>query len=163
MRKYVLTLGALLLFTSPAFAAGYGDAGCGLGSLVFGSTPGPVQILAATTNGTSYSQGFGITSGTSNCDKESSLQSAQLQNQLQFVNANFPSLAKEMAIGEGEQLTTLAGMLGCSAAIAPEFGRYAQNQYEAIFASAQTTPTELLVAVKDGITRNPVLAASCSN
>jgi len=162
MRKYILTLGAMLLLASPAFAAGYGEAGCGLGSLIFGATPGPIQILAATTNGSSYSQGFGITSGTSNCDKESSLQAANEHNQLRFVNANFPSLAKEMATGKGEQLTTLAGMLGC-AAVAPEFGRYTQDHYEAIFANAHTTSSEMLVAVKDGITKNPVLAASCSN
>jgi len=163
MKKYILTLGVTLLFTSPVFAAGYGDAGCGLGSLIFGSTPGPVQILAATTNNPYIPlQASAITSGTSNCDKESSLQAANEQNQLRFVNANFPSLVKEMATGKGEQLTTLAGMLGCSAA-APEFGRYTQDHYEAIFASAHTTSSEMLVAVKDGITKNPMLAASCSN
>jgi hypothetical protein len=162
MKKYMLTLGVTLCFASPAFAAGYGDAGCGLGSLIFGSTPGPVQIFAATTNATSYNQALAITSGTSNCDKESALQTAKEENQLRFVNANFPSLVKEMATGKGEQLATLAGMLGCSAA-APEFGRYTQDHYEAIFASAHTTSSEMLVAVKDGINKNPVLAASCSN
>lgn len=162
MKKYTLTLGILLYSASPAFAAGYGDAGCGLGSLIFGNTPGPVQILAATTNGSSYNQPLGITSGTSNCDKESALQTAEAQNQLQFVNANFPSLAKEMAAGDGEQLTTLAGMLGCSAA-APEFAHYTQANYDAIFASAQTTPTEMLVSLRDAVNADPSLAASCSN
>jgi len=162
MKKYLLTFGVLMLLSSPAFAAGYGDAGCGLGSLIFGSAPGPIQILAATTNGTSYNQAFGITSGTSNCDKESAMQTAQAQNQLQFVNANFPSLAKEMAAGEGEQLTTLAGLMGCSLVV-PEFGRYTQAHYEAIFVSTQTTPSEMLTAVTDGIVQDPALAASCSN
>lgn len=161
MKKYILALGILCL-ASPVFAAGYGDAGCGLGSLIFGNTPGPVQIFAATTNATSYNQAFGITSGTSNCDQESALKTAETQNQLRFVNANFPSLAKEMATGNGEQLTTLAGMLGCSAA-APEFGRYTQDHYEAIFASAQTTPTEMLVSLRDAVNADPSLAASCSN
>ncbi|MEN0057326.1 MAG: DUF3015 family protein, partial [Bdellovibrio sp.] len=44
----------------------YGTAGCGLGSLVFGNEKGPVQIVAATLNGTGV-QTFGITTGTSNC------------------------------------------------------------------------------------------------
>jgi len=162
MKKYLLTLGVLMLLSSPAFAAGYGEAGCGLGSLIFHDAPGPIQILAATTNASSYNQAFGITSGTSNCDKESALQTAKTENQLRFVNANFPSLAKEMAVGEGEQLTTLAGLMGCSV-VAPEFGRYTQDHYEAILASAQTTASEMLLAVSDGIAKDPALAASCSN
>ena len=47
-------------------SAQYGMAGCGLGSVVI-SDDGFLQVFAATTNGTSYSQSFGITSGTSNC------------------------------------------------------------------------------------------------
>src|SRR4051812_1818938 len=46
---------------------GYGVAGCGLGSIVFGPKPGMIQIVAATLNGTG-GQTFAITSGTSNCD-----------------------------------------------------------------------------------------------
>ncbi|HYG66757.1 MAG TPA: DUF3015 family protein, partial [Anaeromyxobacteraceae bacterium] len=45
----------------------YGAAGCGLGSMAFGNTPGAVQILASTTNGLFGTQTFGITTGTSNC------------------------------------------------------------------------------------------------
>jgi hypothetical protein len=161
MKKYLLALGMTLLLTSPAFSAGYGDAGCGLGSLVFGKTPGAVQILAATTNGTSQNQSFAITSGTSNCDKESALVVSEA-NQLRFADTNFASLAKESAAGQGEQLAALAGLMGCSAA-APEFARFTQRHYEAIFATDHTTPSEMLGAIKDGLTQDPVLAASCNN
>jgi len=37
---------------STSFAASYGSAGCGLGSVIFKDQPGIMQILAATTNGT---------------------------------------------------------------------------------------------------------------
>src|SRR5690348_10000976 len=47
--------------------AGYGVAGCGFGSMLFGKQPGFIQVLAATTNGTFGSQTFGISTGTSNC------------------------------------------------------------------------------------------------
>lgn len=160
MKKYLLALGMTLLAASPALSAGYGDAGCGLGSLVFGKTPGPVQILAATTNGTSYNQAFGITSGTSNCDKQSSLVVSEA-DQLRFTDANFASLAKESAAGQGEQLTSLAGLMGCSA-VAPEFARFTQQHYETIFAAEHTTPSEMLGAIKDGLPHDPVLAASCN-
>ena len=64
-------------------AAKYGPAGCGLGSLIFDADSGWTQIFAATTNGTSGNQTFGITSGTSNCDTGPTKQSAK-----NFVTAN---------------------------------------------------------------------------
>ena len=42
----------------------YGIAGCGLGSVLFGTSGG---VFAYTTNSSSGNQVFGITSGTSNC------------------------------------------------------------------------------------------------
>lgn len=158
MKKYLLALVGTLLLSSPAFAAGYGTAGCGLGSLVFGDQKGLVQVLAATTNGTSWSQAFGISSGTSNCDAQAwaSLE----KDDVMFAHANFESLTKEMAVGEGEHVVTLAGMLGCPAA---QFGEYAQGHYGEIFASDATTPSEMLSAVKGGIAANPGLAATCTN
>ena len=47
-------------------AAKYGPAGCGLGSMIFDPDSGFTQIFAATTNGTSGNQTFGISTGTSN-------------------------------------------------------------------------------------------------
>src|SRR6186713_935077 len=67
--KFVCMLGLGLFFTSANAAAdGYGPAGCGLGSMIFEPDSGFTQVFAATTNGTSGNQTFGITSGTSNCD-----------------------------------------------------------------------------------------------
>ena len=73
MKKYLLITIGMLLLSPSAFAAGYGEAGCGLGSLLFGTQSGPIQIFAATTNNSSYNQAFGITSGTSNCDAKGML------------------------------------------------------------------------------------------
>ncbi|MFN8945903.1 MAG: DUF3015 family protein, partial [Pseudobdellovibrionaceae bacterium] len=47
---------------------GYGMAGCGLGSVVFGDKPGFIQIFAATLNSIGGNQTFGISLGTSNCE-----------------------------------------------------------------------------------------------
>src|SRR6266446_6006877 len=105
MKKYLFAIVGTMIFSSSAFAAGYGEAGCGLGSLIFGKSEGAVQILAATTNNTFYTQAFGISSGTSNCDAKG-FDTSKLEQE-QFVANNFSGLAKEMAAGEGEQLTTL--------------------------------------------------------
>ncbi len=64
---------------------GYGMAGCGLGSLAFGDDNGKIQIIAATTNGTSGTQTFGITSGTSNCNPEDANVAANMNV---YVEAN---------------------------------------------------------------------------
>lgn len=159
MKKFLFALLSTLFLASPVFAAGYGDAGCGLGSMVFGDTPGPVQILAATTNGTSYSQAFGITSGTSNCDA-SGIILAQRGPEI-FVANNYSSLAKEMAVGNGEGLYTLGGMLGCTSEVLPEFAAMTQKNYDLILAGGQAGAMEMLAVVETRISRDPLLSTAC--
>ena len=160
MKKYLIAIVGTLLFSSTALAAGYGDAGCGLGSLLFGNQSGPVQILAATTNGTSLNQAFGITSGTSNCDAKG-FDTTKLEQE-RFVAHNFSGVAKEMAVGEGEQLAALSGLLGCPTLQQTRFNTVAQQNYSAIFASDTTTPSEMLTAVKTVMSSDAELAAACS-
>lgn len=161
MKKYVLAVLMTMLLSSSAFAAGYGDAGCGLGSILFGDAPGLVQVLAATTNGSSYTQPFGITTGTSNCDA-SGIVLAEKEQEM-FVEKTFPNLAREMAAGEGEHLQTLAGLLGCPSDRTAQFSTFTQQNYKVIFASDRTTPADMLNAVKDEMAKDPVLSISCSN
>jgi hypothetical protein len=161
MKKVLFAIVGTMIFSSSVFAANYGEAGCGLGSLIFGKTPGAVQIFAATTNALVMNQGFGITSGTSNCDAKG-FDTSKLEQE-QFVQNNFSGLAKEMATGEGEQLTTLAGLLGCPAVEQPRFNTVAQQNYETILASDTTTPAEMLTAVKAVMSRDAELSASCVN
>lgn len=161
MKKYILAVVGSVLFSSSAFAAGYGDAGCGLGSLIFRDAPGIVQIFAATTNGTAYNQAFGITSGTSNCDAKGIVLAEKQQEE--FVANNFSGLAKAIAVGEGEQLTALSGLLGCPAAEHARFNTVTQRNYATIFASDATTPTEMLGAVKTAMENDSELSAVCTN
>lgn len=118
----VVTLGA-----APAFAQAYGDAGCGLGSMVFGGKPGAAQLLAATTNGTFASQTFGITSGTSNCGGLG----AGGDVVRAYVQANREVIAKDAARGNGETIVALAVISGCGDAQA--VGARLQSQYATIF------------------------------
>src|SRR6267154_405016 len=116
MRKH-LTLGITLslmgmtgLVAPVAHATGYGTAGCGLGSLLFGNKPGIVQILAATTNGTSGNQTFAITTGTSNCEDTKASASATKA----FVQANREAVSKDIARGTGETISSLSTLAGCA-------------------------------------------------
>lgn len=99
VRRTLIALAASLLFLPVSvLAAGYGPAGCGLGSMVIGSKPGMEQVFAATTNGTSGSQTFGITSGTSNCG-DHGLVNLSKEREV-FAQENYTSLVKEMAQGK---------------------------------------------------------------
>ena len=83
--KKLLVVVAVALMTSSAFAAKYGSAGCGLGSMVFeGDQTWWKQVLADTTNGTGF-QTIGITLGTSNCDSPAPLKVGQAEA---YVEAN---------------------------------------------------------------------------
>jgi Protein of unknown function (DUF3015) len=160
MKKFLFAVMISFAFSSTALAAGYGEAGCGLGSLIFGDTNGAVQIIAATTNGSSGSQTFGISSGTSNCDT-SGFDMSQL-NQEQFVASNFSGLAKEAAIGEGEHLEALAGMMGCPTDKQPLFNSTTHQDYPVIFASDSITPSEALAGIKTAVLKNAELSSACS-
>lgn len=88
--------------------AGYGTAGCGLGSIIFGAKPGKVQIFSSTTNGIYGNQTFGITSGTSNCDIPEMGQQAAV-----FIEVNKEVIRKEAAIGQGESVDAISMLLEC--------------------------------------------------
>ena len=163
MKKLIMT-GALVLSLvsfsgSSASAAGYGDAGCGLGSIVFGNEQGAVQVIAATLNGTGV-QTFGITTGTSNCNPAGLVKLEKEREE--FAMKNYSTLVKEMAMGEGENLDTLAGLYGCSQDSHANFGSLVQENFSTIVKSDSTTSQEMLSSLKSEMSGHAVLSKSCS-
>ena len=137
----VVALGFLLVASVASVASadrpGYGPAGCGLGSVIIGNDTGFSQVFASTTNGTSASQTFGITSGTSDCDQHGSVESAARQ----FIENNRDALVKDAARGNGETIAALSTLAGCAA---PEaVGRTLQAEYDAIVPDADATDDEV--------------------
>ncbi|RYE91807.1 MAG: DUF3015 domain-containing protein [Myxococcales bacterium] len=132
---------------------GFGTAGCGLGSIVFGSKPGIIQIFAATTNGTFASQTFGITSGTSNCTNGGGKASAKA-----YIEANREALARDIARGKGETLSNLATVAGCSDSKA--VSKHLRRDFKKIFptqaASNESVSEGILTTLQSG-------SLSCSN
>ena len=86
---------------------GYGMAGCGLGSIVFGQQPGLIQVVAVTLNHTGY-QTLAITTGTSNCGESGKQARAE-----QFINVNKEALSNDIARGSGDSVASLAEVMGC--------------------------------------------------
>ena len=162
--KKLLMLSTLVLslasFSGSALAAGYGDAGCGLGSLAFGNKQGGWQILAATTNGLFGTQTFGITTGTSNCNPAGLVKLEKEREE--FAKDNYSTLVKEMAMGEGENLETLAGLYGCSQDSHADFGTLVQENFSNIVKSNSTTSQEMLSSLNSEISGHTVLSKSCN-
>ncbi len=149
MKKLLaVLLGAFVVvsFASVAGAVDQKNTGCGLGSMVFEGQNGLVfQVFAATTNGSFGSQTFGITTGTSNCDKYTSFAMNDEVNA--FVADNMDSLAKDIAKGNGEYLDTMAGLIGMEQTRRPEFYSLLQKNFSRIYASPAVTPADVLASI----------------
>lgn len=144
-------------YSGSAFAARkYGMAGCGLGSAVFGT--GNPQISAATTNSSFYSQWGGITTGTSNCTPDA--ETTAVLKQESYVVANYATLSKELAQGEGQSVAGLAEVLGCSSSVVPQFGSFAQSKYDDLFLAPGSMA--MLDKLKLEMASDATLSSSCS-
>jgi hypothetical protein len=136
MRKLFALCAALL--ASSALADGYGTAGCGLGSIVFGAQSGFVQVFAATTNGTSGNQTFGITSGTSNCGASA----MAMEGTKVFIEGNREALAKDAARGSGETIVALRNIASCEAPT-EQVGSALQQNFGKLFPSADAATEQV--------------------
>jgi hypothetical protein len=123
--------------TVQAQPGNYGDAGCGLGSIVFGSKPGFIQVFASTTNGTFGSQTFGITSGTSNCGGGG----GGTPTARNYVETNREAVAKDISRGSGGTIADLSQLAGCKNPHA--VGRTLQKNFKRIFPRAGLRDTEV--------------------
>jgi len=136
----ILSLTAITaLLTTTAFA--HPNTGCGLGSKMIKNQDSVLmQISAATTNGTSGNQTFGITSGTSGCAKPAKFVSNERTNE--FVAGNMELLALDMSNGQGEALKTLATLLKVDDVEA--FGKKLQNNFDKIYTSENVSSAEVI-------------------
>ena len=120
--------------------------------MLIGSKPGFSQVFAATTNGTSGSQTFGISSGTSNCDGTGE-GAASARN---FIETNREALAKDIARGSGETVANLAAIAGCSDS--KSVGASLQKNFKVIFPSATVSSESVSTTIITKLQSDPKLA-----
>ena len=146
MKKVLLGLVLSVIATGSAFAGqAQTNVGCGLGTLLWENKADNsilFQVLQATTNGTSGSQTFGLTSGTSNCQKPSKI--VQNEKLINFVQANMDNLAQDIAMGKGESLDTFAEMLGVAPGQNAAFNAKLQANFGKIFTSENVVLAEVI-------------------
>jgi hypothetical protein len=133
----------MALGTGTAFALNKNNTGCGLGYIIFKENPDTVlfQIFAATTNGTSSNQTFGMSTGTLECQQPTVVASIELQ---EFVAANMDTLAQDMATGEGETLATLAELMEVPSADRDRFYATLQDNFASIYTHGDIQSAEVI-------------------
>jgi hypothetical protein len=140
--KKIVSLIAAIGLTTAVYANE--NTGCGLGSLIIKNQNTVVlQALAATTNGTSGNQTFGITSGTSNCDKPSNFVSNDKLNK--FVGENMDELALDISAGRGETLETVAKLMNVENT--QEFSSKLQANFSNIYTSENVTSATVIDSI----------------
>jgi hypothetical protein len=139
MKKLLAVVAVAAVFPVSAMAAGENNIGsCGWGSKLFDGQAGVApQVLAVTTNGTFGNQTFAITSGTSGCTQDGAVRS-NWKTAL-FIDGNKDMLARDMSVGSGETLDSLAHLMGVESQDRVAFNRLAKDNMAKIFA-AESTP-----------------------
>ena len=140
MKKVIVSLAAAAALSTALFAGVNSQTGCGLGAMIIKDDSTALMLaLQATTNGTSANQTFGITSGTSGCKKTKFVMSERAE---EFVAANMDQLAKEVAMGQGESVDTLAELLKVEDKAA--FAATLQKNYNSIYTSGDVKMADVL-------------------
>jgi len=140
---------AILLFAATVPTVAFADnvGGCGAGSKLFDGQSGVApQVLAVTTNGSTGNQTFGITSGTLGCTDDGVVKSNW--KTAMFIDGNKERLARDMSVGSGEALASLAHLLGVDAKEQPAFNELAKANLSRIFPNETVSTDQVIVALR---------------
>ncbi len=145
MKKIIMTtllVTPLIIGMSSAMAA-RDNVGCGLGSTLFDGNDGTgSQVLAVTTNGTSGNQTFGISSGTLGCEEGGVVTASAAVNM--FAGANLDALSRDMSVGQGESLASLAQLMGIKTEDKATFFSTVRSNYGTIFSADDISAGKML-------------------
>jgi len=144
MRKLVAIAAVAALFPAAALAQQNNVGSCGWGTKLFDGQSGIApQAFAGITNATSGNQTFGVSSGTSGCTQDGTVRSTW--KTAMFIDGNKERLARDMSVGSGEALESLAHLLGVEPVDRAAFNRIARDNMHRIF-PADNAGTEQVVS-----------------
>jgi len=150
MRKLVAVVAVAALFPAVAIAQQNNVGSCGWGSKVFDGQSGVFpQALAGITNGTFGNQTFGVSTGTSGCTQDGTVRSTW--KTAMFIDGNKERLARDMSVGSGEALDSLAHLLGVEAADRAAFNRVARDHMQSIFPSENAGTEQILSGLRQAL------------
>lgn len=156
MKKLLISSLVIASFSS-AGAFAKDSTGCGLGTMVWDGQSGIApQVLAVTTNGTSGNQTFGITSGTLGCTQDGVVQSSEKLSM--FTGSNMDKLARDMSVGHGESLETMANLMGIEEQDKGRFYSASQENFDKIFSSEDVTAEQVLASLNEVMAEDETLS-----
>jgi hypothetical protein len=158
MKKVILTAVAITALPVSSIIAAPNNVGCGVGSMIWNGQSGVApQILAVTTNGTMMNQLFGISSGTLGCAPNAAVSLPMPHKIAQFTNDNLENLARDMAVGEGETLNSLATLWEVDTQDKTAFFKTTQTHFAQIFPNEKVTAKEVLLSLNNILAADPAL------
>jgi hypothetical protein len=139
MKKILISMVAVAALTTAGFATVNNQTGCGLGSQIVHDDSSAVMLSLQAFLNVTASQTLGITSGTSGCKKSRLVIN---ERAAEFVAANMDQLSREIAIGQGESVETLAELLNIENKAA--FAVALQANYNAIYTNEKADMANVL-------------------
>lgn len=156
MKKTVAACILPLLAAAPVASMAAGP-GCGLGQQIFAGKSGLAShVLAATTNGSSSNQLFGLTFDSLGCNAEAVI-TAAFQRDV-FVAGNFDNIARDAAQGGGQHLESLAELMQMPESDAALFFALTQSRYQDLFGQPVADHSEWLARLDDVLADEPALS-----
>jgi hypothetical protein len=156
MKKALIAVGVGVMLLAGVAQADQ-DIGCGWGTMLWKGQEGvPQKVLGATTNGSFGSQTFGISSATAGC-KRAGIIKVEARVRM-FAGANVDHLARDMAMGQGESLDTLAHLMGIAGPDQAAFFQLTKSHFAEIFSADDVTAGEMLTNLNRVMAADPQLA-----
>ena len=152
LKKFAI---AALLLSGSTFAMADNDIGCGVGTEIWKGQSGLIpRVLGATTNGTFGNQTFGITFGTLGCKRADNLVRSEV---VEFVDHNAETLARDIAVGEGESLNVLAELMQIETADKNHFFQVAKANWSKLYADQNQNTLQVVASLHAMMTEDEIL------
>lgn len=157
-----MLMGAVLAASSTmSFAGIAGGDGCGWGQILFEGQSGTAShVLAMTTNGSTGNNTFGVTSGTNGCSASGTI--SYKGKEMINVGLMMDEFSEDVAMGDGEVLTSVAVAMGVAPEHRAEFKASMHQNFDKLFPSENVETEQVLDAMWSVMQESETLAVYTS-
>jgi len=157
MKKLAGIAAVAMMLPAAALAQVNNVGSCGWGSKLFDGQAGIFpQGAAGITNAIFFNQTFGVSFGTSGCTQDGTVRSTW--KTAMFIDGNKERLARDMSVGGGEALDSLAHLLGVEDSDRAAFNRIARDNMQRIFPSHDAGTEQIVSGLRQALAQDARLA-----